>query len=182
MQKTLKKEGSIMETSNNIAKKIYEKLFVIISQPLIDIGRASNLVWISFGEKIVFIDRKGNKSLKGKYSINIQCSWRITQDSKIIVASKDIYIPKTNFENDEFNWEIYGENRFDEKINEIKSMIDTSKIFVTNVSSDELGGIIITFNSGLKLELFPDGSIKDEYWRFIIFGDINDHFIIFDED
>jgi len=74
--------------------KIEEKLSVLLKQPLIDIGRASNLLWLSFGEKIVTIDRKGNEILRSKYALNVQCPWRLTKERRIIVASKDIYIPK----------------------------------------------------------------------------------------
>jgi hypothetical protein len=161
--------------------KIEKKLSVLLKQPLIDIGRASNLLWLSFGEKVVTIDRKGNEILRGKYALNVQCSWRLTKERRIIVASKDIYIPKTGLDEDAFEWEKYGENRFDEKISEFKSIMLTSNVLVSKISADEIGGLIIGLDLGIKLELFPDDSLEDEFWRFIVFGDKSEHFVVFEK-
>lgn len=76
-------------TLASIGPAIEDKLSILIRQPLIDIGRASNLLWLSFGERISTLDRKGNEIQKGKYALNVQCAWRLTQNSQIIVASKD---------------------------------------------------------------------------------------------
>src|SRR5574344_1426231 len=139
---------------------IEEKLKVLINQPLLDIGRASNLLWLSFGERVVTINRKGNEIQKGKYALNVQCAWRLTQNSRIIVASKDIYLPKTGLEYDSFNWEEYGNNRFDERISSFK----------------------IDFEFGVKFELFPDDSLEEEFWRFIINGNKSEHFVYIDKE
>ena len=159
--------------------KIEKKLSVLQKQPLIDIGRASNLLWLSFGEKVVTIDRKGNEILRCKYALNVQCSWRLIKDYRIIVASKDIYIPKTGLNEDIFDWEKYGENRFDEKVSEFKTTMLTSNIFVSKISADEIGGLIVELDLGIKLELFPDDSLEDEFWRFIVFGDKSEHLVVF---
>lgn len=166
---------------HNVKVRIEEKLRVLLKQPLVDIGRASNLFWVSFGEKVVTIDRKGHKNLKGKYALNIQCSWRLINDSRIIVASKDIYIPKSGLKDDEFEWEKLGENRFDEKISEFKTIALASNTVVSQIYADEIGGLIIIFDSGIRLELFPDDSLEDEFWRFIIYGDKSEHFIVFEK-
>lgn len=161
---------------------IEEKLKVLINQPLLDIGRASNLLWLSFGERVVTINRKGNEIQKGKYALNVQCAWRLTQNSRIIVASKDIYLPKTGLEYDSFNWEEYGNNRFDERISSFKPMITTSKLSVSNISVDDIGGVKIDFEFGVKFELFPDDSLEEEFWRFIINGNKSEHFVYIDKE
>ena len=162
--------------------QIEENLSVLIRQPLIDIGRASNLLWISFGDKVVTSNRNGNTILKGKYALNVQCAWRLTQNNRIIVASKDIYIPKSNLIDDVFDWEEYGSNRFDERINEFKSMIPTTNIYVSKISVDDIGGFKIDFEFGIKLELFLDDSLEDEYWRFIVNEEKSKHFVIFEKE
>jgi hypothetical protein len=161
---------------------IEEKLNVLIQQPLIDIGRASNLLWLSFGERVVTIDRKGNEIQKGKYALNVQCAWRLTQNSHIIVASKDFYLPKTGLEYDSFDWEEYGNNRFDERISSFKPMITTTNLSVSNISVDDIGGVKIDFEFGVKFELFPDDSLEEEFWRFIINGNKSEHFVFVEKE
>ena len=161
---------------------IEEKLNTLIKQPLIDIGRASNLLWLSFGKKIVTIDRKGNEVQKGKYALNVQCAWRLTQNSHIIVASKDFYIPRTGLECDLFDWEEYGNNRFDERISDFKRIITTTNLSVSNISIDDIGGFTIEFGLGVKFELFPDDSLEDEFWRFIVNGNKSEHFVFIEKE
>ncbi len=161
---------------------IEEKLNVIIKQKLVDIGRSSNLLWLSFGEKVVTIDRKGNEVIKGKYALNVQCAWRLTQDSHIIVASKDFYVPRTGQEYDSFDWEEYGSNRFDERINEFKTTFKTTNLSVSNIFADDIGGFKICFDCGVQFESFPDDSLEDEFWRFIVNGDKSEHFVLFEKE
>ncbi len=161
---------------------IEEKLSALIKQPLTDIGRASNLLWLSFGEKVVTIDRKGNEIQKGKYALNVQCTWRLTQYCHIIVASKDFYIPKTGLGYDLFDWEKYGNNRFDERIIDFKQMITKTNLSVSNISVDDIGGVKIDFGFGVQFELFPDDSLGDEFWRFIINGEKSEHFVFIEKE
>lgn len=161
---------------------IEKKLDVLIKQPLIDVGRASNLLWLSFGERVVTIDRIGNEIQKGKYALNVQCAWRITHNNYIIVASKDFYIPKTGLECDSFDWEEYGSNRFDERISDFKTLIAKTNLSVLNIYVDDIGGFKIDFESGVKFELFLDDSLEDEFWRFITNGTKSEHFVIFEKE
>ena len=165
---------------NIIIESIEEELKVLVEKPLSNIGRAGNLLWLSLGEKIVTIDINGCEVLKGKYALHIQCSWRLTMGSRIIVGSQDFYIPRTGLSENDFNWDIQGQNRFDEKIKEFKKMAE-SKTKVVEVSADEFGGIKISFDSGIRLEVFPEDSLEEEFWRFIEFGKKSKHFVVFDK-
>ena len=57
----------------------------------------------------------------------------------------------------------------------------TSNVLVSKISADEIGGLIIGLDLGIKLELFPDDSLEDEFWRFIVFGDKSEHFVVFEK-
>ena len=46
---------------------------MLINQPLLKMGRASDLCWILFGERILGEDKKGNTIEKGEYSLHLQC-------------------------------------------------------------------------------------------------------------
>jgi hypothetical protein len=163
----------------NIKEQIEEELKELLGQPLIEIGRAANLLWLSFGEKITVIDRNGHEKVKSKFSLNIQCSWRLIKENRIIVASKDIYLPRTNSKERDFDWDNVGANRFDEKIEEFKKQ-EMLNIVVSKISADEYGGVKLHFKTGEVLDVFPDDSLEDEFWRLIISGKESKHFVVFD--
>lgn len=159
---------------------IEAELGILIKQPLIDIGRAGNLLWISFGKELFITDKNGCKKSKRKYALHIQCAWRIVNDSRIIVGSRDFYTPRTGLGNISFEWDNPGVNRFDEKIEELQDL--SRSTIVEGVVADEFGGLKIIFDSGIRLEIFPDESLEDEFWRFIIAGETSKHFVVFDKD
>ncbi|WP_052292887.1 hypothetical protein [Desulfofarcimen acetoxidans] len=97
-----------------------------------------------------------------------------------MVASGDFYLTRTGIsDDDDFVWDKLGENRFDEKVNEFKKRLKTN-IIVTEISADIFGGLKMCLDSGISLELFPDDSMEDEFWRFIVFEGKNKHFVVFE--
>ncbi|MEY2196806.1 hypothetical protein AB7942_29450 [Neobacillus sp. BF23-41] len=143
-------------------------------------GRASNLFWLGFGE-IVEIIRRGRTEETAEYALHIQCSWRISLGNKIVVASRDYYSPSSEWDGDikDFDWDIKGNNRFDERI---KTFIkDNGQIKVLQIDSDEVGGLNVFLSGGYKLEVFPDSSDDDEqseHWRFFNRKENSPHFIV----
>lgn len=57
--------------------------------------RASNLFWLGFGDMIPII-RRGKIRVSAEYSLHIQCSWRITLNNKIVIASRDFTLQARN--------------------------------------------------------------------------------------
>jgi hypothetical protein len=143
-------------------------------------GRASNLLWVGFRERIL-VKRRGEAEEVAEYALHIQCSWRITRANKIIVASKDFYSPVSECDVEEgFDWDEQGSNRFDERIT---SFIEGVKeeLIVERIDSDELGGLKIFLSESYVLEVFPDSSQDDEYsefWRFFNRKSDTPHFIV----
>ncbi|MGF7071662.1 hypothetical protein [Priestia megaterium] len=144
-------------------------------------GRASNLFWLGFGE-MISVTRRGKTKELAEYALDIQCSWRITKDNKILVGSRDFYTPRTgwNEENDDFDWDVQGNNRFDERI---EYFIENAKEHVTveRVEPEEIGGLKIFLSQGYLLEVFPDTSEDDEYsefWRFFNRRENSPHFVV----
>lgn len=165
---------------NRIRDEIETKLGILIDLPLVDMGRAGSMLWLGFGEKAVIYNRKGLAVEKCKYYLNIQCSWRLTKDDLIVVASKDIYMPRSGKKDDNFIWDEFGANRFDERVDLLKQDF-FSNIKVTEIRADSFGGCRICLNFGTEIEIFPDDSFEDEFWRFITVEDTGDHFIVFDK-
>ena len=143
-------------------------------------GRASNLFWLGFWD-IVQIVRRGRTEETAEYALHIQCSWRITLGNKIVVASRDFYTPNSQWDerNEDFDWDIQGNNRFDERIKHFTN--DNRQIEVLQIDSDEVGGFYVTLSGGYKLEVFPDSSEEDEqseHWRLFNRKENNHHFIV----
>lgn len=141
-------------------------------------GRTSNLFWLGIGDKVGII-RRCRTEETAEYSLQIQCSWRITFGNKIIVASRDYYSPHSEWdgEYESFDWDIPGNNRFDERI---KAFIDNN-VKVLQINSDEFGGLNVVLSGGYKLEVFPDSSEDDEqseHWRFFNRKENSPHFIV----
>ncbi|MCT8335836.1 hypothetical protein NUH30_19270 [Leptospira sp. 85282-16] len=147
----------------------------LINEELIEFGRAADLVWFSFGKEILIKNSKGSRK-KNKYSIHIQCPWRLSIKDKVKVASYDIYLPiDSNIQN--FNWEEFGSNIFDNI--SIKFLQNQKRNYlVKKIVADKFGGLKIIFNKNLTLEIFTNSSQNEEFWRFIKFGNKSKHFVI----
>jgi hypothetical protein len=145
-------------------------------------GRASDLFWLGFGE-IVQIIRRGRTEETAEYTLHIQCSWRITLYNKIVVASRDIYAPNPEWDdlNDVFDWDIQGNNKFDERIKSFSKY--SGQLMVERIEADDVGGIEVFLSNGYKLEAFPDSSGDDdgddsEHWRFFNRKENSPHFVV----
>lgn len=158
---------------------IMSELGKLAGLKLQDAGRASNLFWLGFGD-IIQIIRRGKTLETAEYALHIQCAWRITLKNKIAVASRDFYSPSSEWDGDmdDFDWDIQGNNRFDERINAF--IKDNERLMVQKIESDEFGGLKIYLSDGYKLEVFPDSSEDDEqseHWRFFKRKDNSPHFV-----
>lgn len=159
---------------------IIAELGKLVGLKLQDAGRASNLFWLGFGDMFPII-RRGKTKVSAEYALHIQCSWRITLNNKIVVASRDFYSPSSEWDGDieDFDWDMQDKNRFDERI---KTFIkDKGRLQVKNIESDDIGGLKVFLSDGYKLEAFPDSSEDDdqgEHWRFFNRKDNSPHFVV----
>lgn len=143
-------------------------------------GRASNLFWLGFGEMVQII-RRGQTEETAEYVLHIQCSWRITLENKIVIASRDFYSPNSKWDdlNEDFDWDIQGNNRFDERIQSFFN--DNEQLIVEEIEADDFGGFAAILSNGYKLDTFPDSSEDDEdseHWRFFNPKEKSPHFVV----
>ncbi|MFX3618690.1 MAG: hypothetical protein ACE3JK_14370 [Sporolactobacillus sp.] len=99
-------------------EKIEEALNKLIGLKFQYAGRASNLLWLGFGP-MISVTRRGKTEQLAEYALHIQCAWRIMKENRMVAASADFYYPRSDWKgmDDHFEWDIQGNNRFDEKIN-----------------------------------------------------------------
>ena len=146
-----------------------------------DVTRAANLISLGLGETIS-ITRRGNTEESPEFALHIQCAWRLSTDSKIVVASQDLFVPRSDWteEDEDFEWDIPGNNRFDERIKDFLKTADGNLVII-EVQVDSLGGLKILMSDSFVLEVFPDSSYESEdweFWRFFNRRQNSPHFVV----
>jgi len=129
------------------------------------IGRASNMLWLGFGNEISIKNRKGETVKKNEISLHVQSMWRIInkEKMKLLFAFQDFYTPNDSLkENEDFDWEVQGNNLFDSKAH---SWLDNNLIYVNDFMLNELGDLVLIFSDGSQLEVFISSSDDTECWR-----------------
>ena len=156
-----------------------EYIEILSGETLRDIGRACDMLWLSFGKTIKIINRKGVAVLKGTYALHVQCPWRMVDQNSntILFTSSDIYLPNSKLEmNSEFDWDMQGNNRFDEKVVSWKE--DNKSIVVSNITVNAMGDLNIVLNNRNVVEIFVNKSVNKECWRFFESGTKKQHMVV----
>lgn len=137
-----------------------EDINYLVGQKLLDIGRASDMCWMIFGTK---------KDLEDQtfLALHLQCPWRISRGSRIILTNNDIYdaVPSTG------DWEKI--NYFDKIINRF---FCKGEVEVVRVVLSEINDLTIKFSDCTVFKCFVN-DIKGENWRFFRKTSLN-HFIV----
>lgn len=121
-----------------------------------NIGRSSNLIWIEF--------KKNNKY----FVLDIQSAFRFVKNKNILCSNLEIYSPKKqdlnnkSFDYENFNWDVQGENFFDEWIKTEGSVLLNSVVNEFNISC--YGDLKIKFDNNIIREIFNNS--LSECWRF----------------
>lgn len=128
--------------------------------------RAAAMECLKFGQRMV-VDKRGDVYNVGEFGLHLQCPWRFTNKTEILVGSSDLYEPATEDEADEdFDWDIAGANLRDVKLQALLSQ----PIVTEAADADMYGGFALSFSQGLTLSVFPVLTKKDEYsefWRLL---------------
>ncbi len=123
---------------------------------------------------------EGEPRKVGEYDLHLQCAWRIASKDKIFVGRNDVYYPSSNYETEPENWDwdVIGANRCDEKTNELIKQHINSPLIVKKITADELGSLNLQFSENFRLEIFPDDSLPEEFWRFFRYSKGENHFVV----
>ncbi len=106
---------------------------------------------------------------------------RMIEKETIVLSSADFYIPKTGLEEDNFDWEVFGDNMFDEINLSLTSELGSNSIYVGSVFADNMGGLVVGFDNGYRMEVIPDSSQNIEFWRFFRSDSESAHFVVFED-
>lgn len=150
-----------------MSEKINKILQNLIGLPLTRTTRAANMECLKFGT-LYLTDRDGETWNHGEFGLHLQCPWRLTNDSEIIVGSNDLYeqADETAEFDENFNWEEFNANLRDIKLDKV---ISDKEHIVKSAIADRFGGLEIVFDSRMLLTVFPVISSKadNEFWRLL---------------
>lgn len=144
---------------------IKAKLEQLVGLRLTRTTRAANMECLKFGPHLIMDKLEGSLNI-GTFGIHLQCPWRITKGSTILVASHDVYEqpdPAAKYDPD-FNWDRPNANLRDRKLD---ALITKSDLLVEKIACEDVGGFEISFNDSVKLSIFPASSSEYEYWRLL---------------
>jgi hypothetical protein len=160
-------------------EQIQKMLEPLIGMSLWSSGRAADLDWFSFGQRRTVTTANGQTKEIGEYALHVQCAWRITHGNDVVVGSSDLYHPLGErvdpIEN--FNWDVQGANSRDERIAELFQN-ETRHFLVRAVEVGNAGAFTITFDNEYALDIFPDDSLREEYWRIFKPYAEQPHFVV----
>ena len=162
--------------------KVIENLTKLKGQPFNEILRTGSMVCLGFGDKIksktVYKTTAGlfevKESQKSKYALHIDGLFRISYNDKILLTRDDIFKPSNaigynNFDEKTFEWDVAGNNRFDEEITDIFHLTKQTPI-VKDIRVNVFGDLSITLSNGYNIDVFIDTNEAEEYWRFFEVG------------
>lgn len=149
--------------------EINKMLSDLIGLPLTRTTRAANMECLKFGA-VYRTDKDGKINNIGEFALHLQCPWRLTNESNIIVGSDDLYqqADETAEYDENYNYHEFNANLRDVKLDQL---ISKNKLSIISVTADKFGGLEIYFDNNIKLTVFPDLASKadNEYWRLIDF-------------
>ncbi len=151
----------------------------LIGESFCQISRGGAMVCLGFGKNfkshVAYKAQSGNLNsqeiVAPKYAVHIDGFFRITHQGKIILSKDDMFRPnsqmqKDNFDEDNFDWDIEGNNKFDEH----KNFLYNIDLLVQDVIINETGDLKIVLSNDFCIEVFIDTNEDEECWRFFEVG------------
>ena len=142
---------------------VQTRLNALIKQPLTAVSREADMLVLSFGMR---------------WTLRIQCYYRLTEQGRTILARNDVYQPSEamwsmwramGYEEDyipeDFHSDDAGANRMDEAIERLNG--DRDGLTVKTAMLNQLGDLTMVFTCGATLTVMADTSGGEECWRLM---------------
>lgn len=138
---------------------VNNKLQAIIGARVVEICRNHGDIWIDFVDE-----------LDVHYILLMQTLFRFCNNEKILITDTDKYKPsyaelkKSTFDEESFDWDEPGVNKFDEWNGTYSSML--KKLIVKDVNFSLFGDLTICFQNDVFLVVYLEVTNDEECWRF----------------
>ncbi len=149
------------------------RLMNLKNQKMQYIKRSCDLVDIGFGDLLKRKNRKNEEVLVARYSLHIQCPFKILYNQKMLTEHTDLYVSSANV----YETVDIGQKNctlFDQRLQEYTN--ELSDEYVVDVSINQIGNITISL-SNITIFVFIDSTTKEEQWRFFETGTNKEHLI-----
>ena len=147
--------------------EVHAHLDKLLGQRIWCIGRAANMLWVGFGEYITVKNYRGEEREVNVYNLHVQCAWRMVSPEGIVVGFSDFYHPASKITTYEWDWDVQGNNLFDEISARLTADFKQESIIVYKINDSPYGDLSIVLSNGCQLQLFPDDALDGEHWRFM---------------
>lgn len=138
------------------------------------ITRSCDLVTIGFGDLFTRKNRNNKETSIAKYSINVQCPFKITDNKGVLLGSDDLFHP-VDEEKIFVDLNINDSCCFDKKI--IKLVDKFTNEYVENIEMNVFGDFIINL-SNISIHVYNVNSVSNkESWRFFEVGATANHLV-----
>ncbi|KQV13484.1 hypothetical protein ASC97_32025 [Rhizobium sp. Root1203] len=158
---------------NNNQVRLESCLQVLLGLPLSIVRNAADMKVFHFGKVVPHHSGRGTV---GAYALHVQCPWRFVDERTVVTGTSDRFIEPTdgtkvndadpksgNLQLIKIASLLKGYDA------ETKSFVNATKqLVVRAVNTDNYGGADLSLSGGYHLQIFPDGSLGED-WRFVEF-------------
>lgn len=141
----------------------------IIGARGISFGRVAAMPWINFAYE------------NSEFALHLQCSFRVRDNFDILVTNSEVFEPsalalkKADYSDDTFDWDIQGNNRYDEWVADLSDSL-LQDLSVVDVKVSKYGDLTVLLNHGIGIDVFVN-SAMDKCWRLFEI-DSEEHLVI----
>jgi hypothetical protein len=143
-------------------KIVHNALAPLVGLPLCQLGRSSNMLLLQFGNPHEVSARDGSTKMVHDWTIQIQCPWRISQHSQIVIAFRDFYYSDVA----KNNQAVMNKSRYDSVLGSLCAEFEATPPRVISVDSDDTGTFSLHLSEGYRLEAIPaENTESGKHWR-----------------
>ena len=111
--------------------------------------------------------------------MHVECAWRIAQEERVLAGSVDVYYPADLRIEEPLPGDAWdkGPNRLEVLM---RALFEEGKreFIVRRVDVGAAGALSIVMDGGLSLDVLPQNSLSDEYWRLFRPHTDDKHFVV----
>nr|WP_172690941.1 hypothetical protein [Agrobacterium tomkonis]ASK47364.1 hypothetical protein [Agrobacterium tomkonis] len=156
---------------NNNQVRLESCLQVLVGLPLSIARDVAGMKVFHFGK---VVSHPSGRGTVGSYALHVQCPWRFVDEKTIVTGTSDRFVEPT--EGAELNDDdpksgnlqlIKIASLLKGYDAETKSFVNATKqLVVIAINTDNYGGADLWLSGGYRLQIFPDGSLGED-WRFV---------------
>jgi hypothetical protein len=157
-----RKSDSVPLPYDPVNKIIHHALAPLVGLPLCHLSRSSNMLLLQFGHAHEVSGPGGSTKTVHDWTIQIQCPWRISQHSQIVIAFRDFYYSDVA----KNNQAVMNKSRYDAVLGSLCAEFEATPPRVISVDSDDTGMFSLHLSEGYRLEAIPaENTESGKHWR-----------------